>query len=102
MKSEHQTLLQSMTTKILPELLELIKRNKNFLIVSHISPEGDAIGSCLALALALKKMGKSVYVLNKDAVPDILKFLPSSHLITRRIPSEEFDVIFIVDCPHLE
>ncbi len=91
-----------MTTKISPELLKLIKENKNFLIVSHVSPEGDAIGSSLALALGLKKMGKSVYVLNKDSMPDIFRFLPSARLVTRKIPSREFDVLFIVDCPYLE
>ena len=91
-----------MTTRTLLNLLKLIKTNKKFLIVSHISPEGDAIGSSIALALGLEKMGKSVYVLNRDPVPDILKFLPSAKIVTRKIPSGKFDVMFIVDCPNME
>ena len=47
-------------------------------------------------------MGKSVYVLNRDPVPDILKFLPSAKIVTRKIPSGKFDVMFIVDCPDME
>lgn len=85
-----------------PELLRLIKENKKFLIVSHINPEGDAVGSSIALALGLKRIGKSVYILNKDTVPDILKFLPYSNLISLRIPSQEFDVMFIIDCFGME
>ena len=91
-----------MTTRTLLNLLKLIKTNKKFLIVSHISPEGDAIGSSIALALGLEKMGKSVYVINRDPVPDILKFLPSAKIVTRKIPSGKFDVMFIVDCPNME
>jgi len=91
-----------MMTKTLTELKKLIEKNKKFLIVSHINPEGDAIGSSVALALGLKKKGKSVYVLNKDPVPDILKFLPSSKLVNQKIPSLKFDAMFIVDCATLE
>ena len=91
-----------MTTRTLLNLLKLIKTNKKFLIASHISPEGDAIGSSIALALGLEKMGKSVYVINRDPVPDILKFLPSAKIVTRKIPSGKFDVMFIVDCPNME
>ena len=88
--------------KIPLKLLKLIKENKNFLIVSHINPEADAIGSSIAFALALKKIGKYVYILNKDRVPDIYKFLPYSKLITRKAPSKEFDIMFVLDCANFE
>jgi len=91
-----------MMMRILPKLLKLIKENKKFLIVSHINPEGDAIGSSIALALGLKKLGKYVYVLNKNPVPEILKFLPRSDLINTRVPRTNFDVLFLVDCSTLE
>ncbi len=91
-----------MTMKISPKLLNVINENKNFLIISHINPEGDAIGSCIALALGLKKIGKSVYILNRDPVPDILKFLPHLNMVSHEIPSREFDVLFVVDCATFE
>ncbi len=80
------------------KLLSLMKTNKNFLIVSHINPEGDAVGSSIALALGLKKLGKNVFILSKNHVPQILKFLPHSDLITTRVPSMNFDVLLLIDC----
>ncbi len=91
-----------MTMKTLNKIQKLIKENKKFLIVSHINPEGDAIGSCIALALGLKKMRKSAYILSKDPVPDILKFLPHSNLINTKKPSINFDVLILVDCNTIE
>lgn len=88
--------------RIPAELLKLIRKNKKFLITGHVNPEGDSIGSCLALALGLKKMKKNVYVLSKDPVPDILKFLPCSDLIKNRIPAGNFDVLFLIDCNTME
>jgi len=84
-------------------LLDLIKRNKSFLIVGHINPEGDAIGSALALALGLKKMGKKdVSVLSRDGVPESLRFLPAAKSVKRKPPRKKIDVLFIVDCNTLE
>jgi phosphoesterase RecJ-like protein len=90
-------------TKTSSKLLNLIKRNKSFLIVGHINPEGDAIGSALALALGLKKMGKrDVSVLSRDGVPESLRFLPAAKSVKRKPPRKKFDVLFIVDCNTLE
>ena len=85
--------------KISSNLLNLIKQNKSFLIAGHINPEGDSIGSCLALALGIKKMGnKTVSVLSKDPVPENLKFLPSAKTVRQTPPRRKFDVVFLVDC----
>jgi len=89
--------------KISSKLLNVIRQHKSFLIVSHINPEGDAIGSALALALGLKRMGKKdVRVLSRDGVPETLKFLPYSRLIKQNPPNRLFDVLCIVDCNTLQ
>jgi phosphoesterase RecJ-like protein len=44
------------------QILKIFRENQNFTIGGHVSPDGDAIGSCFALALALEKMGKNVQV----------------------------------------
>ncbi|MCK5505286.1 MAG: bifunctional oligoribonuclease/PAP phosphatase NrnA [Thermodesulfovibrionia bacterium] len=89
--------------KISSKLLNLVKQNRSFLIVGHINPEGDSLGSCLALALGLKKLGKKdVCVLSRDPVPEVLKFLPSAKTIRQKPPRKEFDVVFIVDCNTVE
>ncbi len=74
-------------------------KGSSFVVLSHYRPDGDAIGSSLAVALALKKMGKSVRVLNEDPVPETLKFLPGSELVEQ--PGDEpvkADVVIAVDC----
>ena len=70
-----------------------------FAVLSHYRPDGDAIGSTLAVALALKKLGKSVRAFNEDPVPETLKFLPGSEMIEQ--PGEApvaVDVVIAVDC----
>ena len=85
-------------TKISSKLLKVIKENHSFLLVGHINPEGDSIGSCLALGLGLKKLGKSICVLSKDGVPENLKFLPSSKIVKQKPPRKKFDVVLLIDC----
>ena len=57
-------------------LADLIRNYDSFAVVAHIHPDGDAIGSTLALGNALKNMGKHVVMMNEDGVPASLAFLP--------------------------
>ena len=83
-------------------LLEIRKR-ETFLITTHVNPEGDAIGSSLALALALSSIGKKVEVITQDPVPKGLKFLPSSDTIKQaKSIDRRFDAVIAVDCGDLE
>jgi phosphoesterase RecJ-like protein len=85
--------------KISTKLLDVFRKHDSFLITGHINPEGDSIGSSLALALGLKKLGKrDVVVISSDPVPEILRFLPSSGTIRKRPPRRRFDVVCLVDC----
>lgn len=88
--------------KVPGKLLKLIRDSDDFLIVTHIKPEGDAIGSALALALGLKKLGKRVCLLDRDPVPYFLRFLPSSNLFRQTPPGRVFEALLILDCNTLE
>lgn len=88
--------------KIAPELISLIKESNSFLIASHLNPDGDALGASIALAIALKSLGKDVQVINRDNVPADLRFLPFSDILTQNVPEREFDLLFIVDCNTIE
>ncbi len=61
--------------------IDVIENSKNIFIASHVNPDGDNMGSMLALALALKKAGKNVVVLKSDTIPEDYKFLPGIQLI---------------------
>lgn len=83
---------------MLDKIIEAIKNNNSFLIVSHINPDGDAIGSELALAAGLRLIGKKVTVFNQDHTPDIMSFLPGATEITHDIPEgAQFDAAVVVD-----
>ncbi len=85
------------------DILLEIKKRETFLITTHMNPEGDAIGSSLALALALSSIGKKVAVYTLDSVPKTLRFLPFSEKVrqVRRV-DERFDAVITVDCGDLE
>lgn len=81
-------------------ILGLIRNAKRVLVSSHENPDGDAIGSTLALGLGIEQMGKEVVFYNKDGVPETLRFLPHSDRIVKSLDGIEgtFDLAFAVDC----
>lgn len=58
------------------ELLNFLRNEDNFLITTHMSPDGDGLGSAIALSMALQRLGKNTVLLCKDPVPHQYKFLP--------------------------
>lgn len=83
----------------LEKVVKFIKGNKRFLITTHINPEGDAIGSSIALALILKKLGKKAVVCITDPVPRNMQFLPYSKKIKQaKTIKDRFDAMFVLDC----
>jgi len=62
--------------KIPKEIVSVLKKEKVFFIATHINPDGDAIGSALALSSALESLGKEVHVYNRDRVPEFYQFMP--------------------------
>jgi phosphoesterase RecJ-like protein len=86
------------------DLLSFIKQEDNFLIATHINPDGDALGSALALMFALESTGKKVMVFDRDKVPDFYRFLPGQERIIHLLNKSEVNSknIILVDCNNLE
>lgn len=82
---------------------EFLSRHDEFLILSHQDPDGDALGSSLALQAALKARGKRVTTANESPVPESLRFLPGWETIrvAAQVP-EKFSAVFVLDCSSLE
>lgn len=75
---------------------DLINRAQRIFLIAHEDPDGDAIGSTLALAYALRKMGKHCSLACVDPVPEMLSFLPGvQEFGTPKITDE--DLIIAVD-----
>lgn len=77
---------------------EVIKNHTSFLLLSHVRPDGDAIGSQLALGFSLKALGKTVRMVNEDGLPENLAFLPGSeHIETPPAGPLEVEVVIALD-----
>jgi len=74
-----------------------IEKHDSFGIVAHVGPDGDAIGSGLALRLALESLGKDAWVMSSDAVPPSCRFLPDWKSVHGAPPTQP-PCVFIVDC----
>ena len=77
---------------------QTLRENKRFAVLSHVRPDGDALGSQLALGLSLKKLGKDVRVWNEDGMLEKYSFLPHGELLTKPpAEPEDVDVILALD-----
>jgi len=88
--------------KVIDRILEIIRGHKTFCIVGHIRPDGDCVGSQLALTLALRAEGKNVVCWNEDAIPPKYKFLDPEGLFQKPKSGKKFDCVIATDCASYE
>ncbi|PIE75346.1 MAG: hypothetical protein CSA18_00225 [Deltaproteobacteria bacterium] len=80
----------------------IIEKSENILVASHLHPDGDALGSTIAIGKGLEKKGKNVFLYNESLIPDMFSFLPGIKKIKNKIPdSAFFDSAIILDCSGL-
>lgn len=87
------------------EIKYVVKRAQNFVITTHVNPDGDGLGCEIALLYFLEKLGKAVTVINVSETPDNYKFLDSENRILTFNENDydhiekilNADVIFICD-----
>ena len=80
------------------EIGRVLREHNKFAVLSHVRPDGDALGSTLALALSLKGLGKEVRAWNEEGMLEKYDFLAQAELLTQP-PSEpeDFDVVVALD-----
>lgn len=83
--------------KDIARAINAIKKARSIAIAGHINPDGDSVGSLLALGLAVMSMGKRVVMLSPDTIPDMYHHLPGASKIKERT-TEHFDLAISVDC----
>lgn len=74
----------------------------SILLVSHIAPDGDAVGSLLGMAGPLRDMGKKITAAIDDGVPAELRFVPHSDEVVAVVDKGEFDLMISLDSSDLE
>jgi len=78
------------------DAVQAIQSAQTVLVVSHISPDGDAIGSLLGMTTTLQSMGKTVVGALDDEIPDYLAFMPQSDTVVSELTGD-FDLLISVD-----
>jgi len=89
------------------EVAERIHSGRNFLITSHRNPDGDALGSGLALQGLIRKLGKAARVVVRDGFGKPLYNIPGAHEVTISdvLPPDypdAYDAVFTMECPEVE
>jgi phosphoesterase RecJ-like protein len=88
-------------SKSIDQVRALLKESSTVVVLSHIRPDGDAVGSTLALALSLVESGKRAIPVLIDGAPQRFRFLPGAERIVTAVP-DEYDILIAVDCADRE
>jgi bifunctional oligoribonuclease and PAP phosphatase NrnA len=88
--------------EILERICEEILRRQRFLLTSHARPDGDSIGSQMAMAYALDTLGKQVRIVNADSAPDHYRAFPGLDRIEiAPHAAGEADAVIVMECSDL-
>ncbi|OQB90138.1 MAG: Bifunctional oligoribonuclease and PAP phosphatase NrnA [Verrucomicrobia bacterium ADurb.Bin118] len=88
--------------KIIQRILEVLRGSQSVCVVGHVRPDGDCIGSQLALTLALRAEGRRVTCWNEDVVPQKYRFLDPEGLIQPPRAGQRFDCVVAADAASFE
>ena len=83
----------------LQQILDVLTRRHRFVLTSHARPDGDSVGSQLALAFALRRLGKDVRIVSHDPAPPYLRTFPGINdlEVSDRV-DESFDAAVVLEC----
>jgi bifunctional oligoribonuclease and PAP phosphatase NrnA len=80
------------------EIGRALREHQRLAILSHVRPDGDALGSQLALALSLRQLGKDLRVWNEEGMLEKYSFLPQSEIVTKPpAAKEDVDLAIALD-----
>jgi phosphoesterase RecJ-like protein len=84
-------------------ILKVLRRGERFLVCSHARPDGDAVGSMLAMGMFLKQLGKRADLVTADEIPKIHRELPGAERIrTVQLVRGSYDAAILLECDGLE
>ncbi len=91
---------------ILPQMrqiLEALQGGERFLVCSHSRPDGDAVGSMLAMGMLLRQMGKRADLVTADRIPAVFRGLPGADEVrTVMRVHGPYDAVILLECDGLE
>jgi phosphoesterase RecJ-like protein len=90
-----------MNREDIQELSDRINRAERILVISHIRPDGDAVGSLIGLGLILEEMGKEVNLVLEDGVPIVFHHLTGFDKVFQEATGV-YDLVIVVDCSDID
>ena len=81
----------------LERIAELIKKSKKIVIFTHVRPDGDALGSAMALKTALDELNISSTYCSESPMPSNLAFIPGLECVKQELPNEQADLYIALD-----
>ena len=82
---------------LLHKVFQELSQANRVLLISHIRPDGDAVGSLIGLGLSLQESGKEVQMVLADGIPEIFRHIPGSEQVKKRSQGV-FEMTVVVDC----
>jgi bifunctional oligoribonuclease and PAP phosphatase NrnA len=88
---------------MMDQIISRLKNSQDVLLATHVNPDGDAIGSLLAMGLALEALKIKTKLFCQSPIPALYRFLPWSHRVCR-IPGDvqQYETAVVLDCGELE
>lgn len=85
------------------KIVDALQRSQRFLVTSHCRPDGDAVGSVLAMGMLLDQMGKSVDLVTADPIPAVYRGLPNVGSIRSAASVHgAYDAAILLECDGVE
>ena len=102
LSAEMPTVLPEPLSRPLQAILAALREGERFLVCSHSRPDGDAVGSMLAMGMLLKQMGKRVDLVAADRVPSVYRGLPGAEEIRHAMRVHgPYDAAILLECDGL-
>ena len=84
-------------------ILNVIREGERFLVCSHAGPDGDAVGSMLAMGMLLERLGKRAHLVSADRVPLVHRWLPGADGIEKALRVHgHYDAVILLECDGVE
>jgi bifunctional oligoribonuclease and PAP phosphatase NrnA len=84
------------------QIIRYLRNSDHILVATHTHPDGDAIGSLIAMGLCLDGLNKKITLYNESPIPAVYRFLPATDRVVRDIKNENYDLAVILDCGDLQ
>jgi phosphoesterase RecJ-like protein len=91
------------STETIGQILQVLRQGERFLVCSHSRPDGDAVGSMLAVGMLLEEMGKRADLVAADRIPAVYRSLPGAGKVRSALRVHgPYDAAILLECDGLE